>query len=399
VRIGVVKTSAFVLVAVLVNIPGDVFPHAATSNTVLFDREIVRVLNEHCVMCHVDGGASFPLETYEQAWLARREIHDAILARTMPPWGAVPGYGDFVNDNGLTLREKRFIVSWVEGLGPRNDGEVFLNVQGAEARTEIRAGIDWSVWQIGEPDVVFAVPQPDGFADGDDSFDADEGGNATDVGLRVGRSVIDTGLDAAAWLRALEYHPVGLENTRAIVFSLEENGQWLATWTPWHGIREFSDDAAIRLPASARIVAEFHVVDDPPAFEAGELALSFVSTRPSADVTDIVVEATSTTTDTDGRQRVEARHTVDGNTTVLELWPVLPAGTESVEVRVREPGGRIRILLSVLDPVADWPTSYLLDEPSHLPSGSELRFIVYRTTTDSNAAASSARLVLSAYEE
>jgi len=47
----------------------------------------------------------------------------------MPPWAAIPGYGDFANDNSLTLREVQFMVSWVEGLGPRNAGTVFLNVQ------------------------------------------------------------------------------------------------------------------------------------------------------------------------------------------------------------------------------------------------------------------------------
>ncbi len=103
-------------------------PHAATSNTVLFDREIVRILNDHCVMCHAEGGPSFPLSTYEQTWLARAAIHREVLAHRMPPWAAVQGYGKFANANTLTLRETRFIVSWVEGLGPRNSGTVFLNV-------------------------------------------------------------------------------------------------------------------------------------------------------------------------------------------------------------------------------------------------------------------------------
>ena len=49
--------------------PGVVFSHAATTNTVLFDREIVRILDEHCVMCHVEGGPSFSLATYEETWL------------------------------------------------------------------------------------------------------------------------------------------------------------------------------------------------------------------------------------------------------------------------------------------------------------------------------------------
>ena len=35
--------------------------HETLTTTVLFDREIVRILDKHCVMCHVQGGPSFPL--------------------------------------------------------------------------------------------------------------------------------------------------------------------------------------------------------------------------------------------------------------------------------------------------------------------------------------------------
>ena len=71
----------------------------------------------------------------------------------MPPWTAVPGYGDFANDNSLTLREVQFMVSWVEGLGPRNAGTVFLNVQdpGARPREEVKAQAHTGHWQLGQP--------------------------------------------------------------------------------------------------------------------------------------------------------------------------------------------------------------------------------------------------------
>src|SRR5688572_32928803 len=78
--------------------------HETQTTTVLFDREIVRILDKHCVMCHVDNGPSFPLATYEQTWLRGRQIRAELLKRHMPPWPAVPGYGQFANDNGLTLR-------------------------------------------------------------------------------------------------------------------------------------------------------------------------------------------------------------------------------------------------------------------------------------------------------
>ena len=48
--------------------------HETVNTTVLFDREIVKILNSHCVMCHAEGGPSFPLATYEDAWLQRRKI-------------------------------------------------------------------------------------------------------------------------------------------------------------------------------------------------------------------------------------------------------------------------------------------------------------------------------------
>ena len=85
--------------------PDRVLSHGSVTTTVLFDREIVRVLNDHCVMCHMEQGLAFPLETYEQTWVRRQPIRTSVLRRHMPPWAAVPGYGTFANANSLTLRE------------------------------------------------------------------------------------------------------------------------------------------------------------------------------------------------------------------------------------------------------------------------------------------------------
>src|SRR5262249_20328382 len=118
-----------------------------------------RILNGHCVMCHVDGGPSFPLATYEQVWLQKRKISAAVLARHMPPWPAFPGYGRFANENVVTLRESQFIVSWMEGLGPRNAGAVFPNTSDPSAAkpAAVRAAIDLHAWPLGEPSLVRAL--------------------------------------------------------------------------------------------------------------------------------------------------------------------------------------------------------------------------------------------------
>src|SRR5499427_2777418 len=155
--------------------------HETLTTTVLFDREIVRILDRHCVMCHTENGPSFPLETYEQTWLQGRRVRANVIARHMPPWPAVPGYGQFANDNSLTLRETQFIVSWVEGLGPRNSGTVFTNTATGDNKrpAEIRAHTDFRHWTLAEPDLKIPVS-----------------GAAADLGLKSPRL-----------LRGLEYMP------------------------------------------------------------------------------------------------------------------------------------------------------------------------------------------------
>src|SRR5258707_1313154 len=134
--------------------------HETLTTTVLFDREIVRILDKHCVMCHVDNGPAFPLMTYEQTWLQKRPIRADVIARHMPPWAAVSGYGQFINENGLTLRETQFIISWVEGLGPRNAGTVFTNTasQRAAQPKDVQAHTDFGTWQLGEPQLKRQLP-------------------------------------------------------------------------------------------------------------------------------------------------------------------------------------------------------------------------------------------------
>ncbi len=117
--------------------------HAQVTTTVQFDREIVRVLDNHCVMCHVERGLAFPLITYEQTYAARWQIRMDALNGHMAPWAAVAGYGDFANDNALTQPEVDFLVSWAESFGPRNDGAVYSGVAAdLKASKPVQAHVD-----------------------------------------------------------------------------------------------------------------------------------------------------------------------------------------------------------------------------------------------------------------
>jgi hypothetical protein len=97
------------------------FGHDVITTKVTFDREIVRLFNDHCISCHQNGGTAFPLTTWQEARPWAKAIGEEVLRRRMPPWGAVKGFGDFRNDLGLTPEQLELIVDWEEGGAPEGE--------------------------------------------------------------------------------------------------------------------------------------------------------------------------------------------------------------------------------------------------------------------------------------
>lgn len=96
--------------------------HDIITTPITWDREISRIVYDRCASCHHNGGSAFSLMTYAEARPWAVAIKEEVLARTMPPWGAVKGFGDFRNDQGLTPEQLELITSWVGGGVP--EGEV-----------------------------------------------------------------------------------------------------------------------------------------------------------------------------------------------------------------------------------------------------------------------------------
>jgi mono/diheme cytochrome c family protein len=106
-----------VALAVLVLLSGSVAldAHDPSAAPITWNREISRIVYERCASCHREGGASFSLMTFQDAQPHASAIKDSVLARRMPPWGAVKGFGNFRNDEGLTQEQIALVADWVEG--------------------------------------------------------------------------------------------------------------------------------------------------------------------------------------------------------------------------------------------------------------------------------------------
>jgi hypothetical protein len=97
--------------------------HDVITTRITYDREISRIVYERCASCHHPDGPAFSLMTYAEARPWAVAIKEEALSRRMPPWGAVKGFGEFRNDQGLTIEQLEMITSWVEGGVPEGEAK------------------------------------------------------------------------------------------------------------------------------------------------------------------------------------------------------------------------------------------------------------------------------------
>jgi hypothetical protein len=115
--------------------------HDVITTPITFSREISRLMYSRCASCHRAGGSAFSLVTYEEARPWAKAIKEEVLERRMPPWGAVKGFGDFRDDQGLTQEQIELISDWVEGGAPEGDAALlpkrpgFASDRGPAARS------------------------------------------------------------------------------------------------------------------------------------------------------------------------------------------------------------------------------------------------------------------------
>jgi Heavy metal binding domain len=333
--------------------PRAILSHNPTTTTVLFNREIVAVLQNKCFQCHGDGKMAMSLATYAEARPWAVAMKEEVLARRMPPWPAEAGYGAFTNDIGLTTREMDFLVSWVEGGAPEGD-------------IDPPPFIDHSShWMLGEPQTVAVARQGVTVP--------------ADSPARFTRIVLDTGVDRETWIRAVDFKPSDPRVVRAAFFTVIETEEYLGGWTPWHSSTELPDGVAFRLPPRARIAVDVlyrglseTVVDTP------RLAL-YVAREPTARRASTAIlrgsalqPVSSRSAPSKPESRLSGRIALPAATTLFALRPQLPESARSFEVTAIRPDGSREALLRVRRVRFEWQSPFVFREPISLPAGSAL---------------------------
>ena len=101
-------------------VTAQLWAHDIITTKLTFSRDIYRIFANRCLACH-GAGSAIPLTSYEEVRPWAVSIKEQVLSRSMPPWGAVKGFGDLAPDHGLTQEEIMIIAAWVIGGAPQGN--------------------------------------------------------------------------------------------------------------------------------------------------------------------------------------------------------------------------------------------------------------------------------------
>jgi len=353
---------------------------------VSFHRDIVPILQKNCQECHRPGEAApMALLSYRDVRPWARAIRESVLSRRMPPWFADPAVGKFENTRRLLNSEIETISAWAAAGAPEGDPK------DAPPPRKFAEG-----WRIGEPDVVFELPNP---------VDVPAAGTVDYTYV-----IVPTGFLEDKWVALSEARP----DARTVVHHIiafvrepkskwfreypvgvpfvpkkggsEDGGQFLSGYAPGTPPEEFNPGEAKLIKAGSDIVFQLHyTANGKPAVDRSRLGLVFAKEPPRRRVLTLAASDKEFVIPPGApNHRVEGSFTLYADSELIGLLPHMHLRGKAMEMRAVYPSGEVEKLLWVPRYDFNWQLGYKLDRPKFLPKGTRIEASGYFDNSPNN---------------
>ncbi|MBS1813178.1 MAG: hypothetical protein JST84_33740, partial [Acidobacteria bacterium] len=338
-----------------------------------------------------------------------------VVNRTMPPWHADPHFGNFKNERRLSQAEIDTITAWVEG------GAVEGNAKDLPPVPTFVEG-----WNIGQPDIVFTLPQPYTVeATGPDeyqyfnvptNFTEDKYVHAIEA--RPGnRKVVHhvvvfiqppapadapklsqeeltrrrtqqakesirytdgflrrTKADAPVYNEGCSL-PNGGGGTKLDTSKRDTSAILLTEWAPGRNPDVLEPGTAKKIPAGAILTFQVHYNKAAGAVQTDQssLGLIFAKEPPSKLVTtELIYNSYMQIPPGAERERINACWTAQSDIKLTMMMPHMHFRGAAMQIEAVYPDGHKAMLLNVPRYDFAWQTGYMLKQPLAIPKGTTL---------------------------
>ncbi|MBL8228897.1 MAG: hypothetical protein JNL98_10485 [Bryobacterales bacterium] len=361
---------------------------AASVDTPTYAKEVSRIVQKNCEGCHRPGQVGpFALTNYEEVRAFAPEIKRVTQARTMPPWSAVPGHGDFKNERRLTEAQIVALAAWVDAGMPMGNKK--------DLPPPVKYNEDWA---LGKPDLIFGPSEPFELA-----------GNGAD---EYRCFVVPAGLEDARYIKAMEVRPGNRKIVHHVRVFADITGQAreadaadpkpgfdcslgmtspykrisIGGWAPGMTPEPLPDDIGVYFPKGSDVVMEVHYHRNGLRQSDRSSLGVYLHKHTPKNVQKSLIAANLGIRIPAGMARHEekARITVNRDVLATSITPHMHLLGVEMRVVATFPDGRIQDLVWAKPYDFSWQTTYRFREPVALPKGTRIDVTAYYDNSESN---------------
>lgn len=335
----------------------------ATDST--WSADIVPILRTRCVECHhPDGAAPFSLTTFDQVRAWSKAIARTVENRTMPPWHADSPTGTFSNDRRLLPAERQTLLGWLaNGLPPGSESPELIESPATRG------------WRIGTPDLIFELPEAVQIA---------AEGEIPYTYVRV-----PTNFAEDVWVQAAEARPGNrLVVHHIIVDFFDPDGKpspgqdartagSLGSYVPGDEPLILPDGVGRRIPKGSILVFQLHyTASGKPETDRSSLGLVLSKSAVQHESrTGLVSSPFIHIPAGEPSHSMTATVDLESPIDLVSMTPHMHLRGSAFSYKAHLPNGETLELLHVPRYDFDWQTTYRLQHPIRLPTGTTLECV------------------------
>jgi peroxiredoxin len=338
-------------------------PVVETPTALTYCRDVVPVLQRHCLECHRSGDIGpFALTDYDEVVGWGPMLVEVIDDGRMPPWHAAPHSGPFANAREMPEQDRGVLRAWVAG------GMPFGDARDLPPSVEFRTG-----WMLPrEPDLIvsmraepFVVP-----AEGVVEYQY----FVADPGFTEDRWVV--GAQVLPGNRAVVHH--GIVFIRPLDGTRMRGTGWLTAYVPGQRSAMMPSGMGRRIPAGSKLVFQMHYT--PNGSEQADLTRVGLLFGEEASITHEVLTLMALNQDFEIPPGAEdlgvtaALTRLPADAQLLALAPHMHVRGKACHV-IAHCGEERRLLLDVPRYDFNWQHVYELAQPVPLADVERLEFI------------------------
>jgi hypothetical protein len=351
------------------------FSSGASSSgaAVTFNKDVAPIFFKNCVSCHREGEiAPMSLVTYKEVRPWAKAIREKVINRQMPPWHADPQYGEWANDRRMSQTEIDTIVAWVDGGAKEGDpGEL-------PPAPKFSSG-----WQIGQPDVVFYMPE---------EFTVPAQGAVPYMYFTV-----PTNFKEDRYVQAMEARAGNLSVVHHIVIYVREPGNQpkkrrdigtdlLGALSPGMTPFRAQPGTAKLIKAGSQLVFQMHYTPNGTETKdrsmvglifAKEPVDKIITTTAAYDMRFVIPAGAP-------NHEVRAVYEVEEDLDIVSFMPHMHLRGKDFKYVAHYPDGRSETLLSIPKYDFNWQVYYYPKKPLRMPRGTRIEAIAHYNNSPSN---------------